>query len=384
MRPAAGARDRHKAGASDDRPCAMSQSNRRGRWRPAPAVESAADGPARRNSPTWRQSRARPRSRRFEHAAGPCRLIPFEHKKAEPLCIGRRGTLCSRVVLPESCPPSRSLSRRSAIGRKAGGNLAEAIRRSEKKQKEHVLVTLFLASMFSLVAETSHAATIKVMCDSPLEPALTKVADLFRQATNNEVGLACNAEPAIKKRIEDGEVADVVVVEPDFVEELTNSGKVRAGDRPIVGHVGVGLGNRTDGPGYDVSTIEKLKNTLLDADLIVFNSVKSGNAFAAVLQRLGIAEAVRPKIVRTAPLDIFDPVLKGKGNDIAAGTIPLIVTTPGIKLLGPLPADLQSSIPYTAALMTSALQPMTAEGFIKFLETPKAKETFAANGVTEK
>lgn len=213
---------------------------------------------------------------------------------------------------------------------------------------------------------------------------MTKVADLFRQATNNEVGLACNAGPAIKKRIEDGEVADVVVVEPDFVEELTDSGKVRAGDRPIVGHVGVGLGNRTDGPGYDVSTIEKLKNTLLDADLIVFNSVKSGNAFAAVLQRLGIAEAVRPKIVRTAPLDIFDPVLKGKGNDIAAGTIPLIVTTPGIKLLGPLPADLQSSIPYTAALMTSALQPMTAEGFIKFLETPKAKETFAANGVTEK
>jgi molybdate transport system substrate-binding protein len=252
------------------------------------------------------------------------------------------------------------------------------------KQKEHVLLALLLTSMFSLVAGTGHAATIKVMCDSPLEPALTKVADLFRQETNNEVGLACNAGPAIKKRIEEGEVADVVVVEPDFVEELTNSGKVRSGDRPIVGRVGVGLGNRTDSPGYDVSTIEKLKNTLLDADLIVFNSVKSGKAFAAVLQRLGIAEALRPKIVRTAPLDIFDPVLKGKGNDIAAGTIPLIVTTPGIKLLGPLPGDFQSSIPYTAALMMSALQPRTAESFVKFLVTPKAKEMFAANGVAEK
>jgi molybdate transport system substrate-binding protein len=243
-------------------------------------------------------------------------------------------------------------------------------------------LNILLASMFSLFAALGHASAIKVMCGSPIEPALSKVADIFRQETNNQVTLACNAGPAIKKRIEGDEVADVVVVEPDFVEELTNSGKVRAGDRPMIGHVGVGLGNRMDSPAYDISTTEKFKSTLLGADLIVFNSVKSGEAFAAVLERLGIAEALKPKTVRTAPLAIFEPVLKGKGNDMAAGTIPLIATTPGIKLLGPLPGHLQSSIPYTAALMTSAPQRGTAESFIKFLVSPKAKATFAANGVT--
>ncbi len=241
---------------------------------------------------------------------------------------------------------------------------------------------ILLAGMFSLFAATGHAAAIKVMCDSPVQPALVKVATLFRQQTSNQVTLACNAGPVVKKRIEDGEVADVVVVEPDFVEQLTSAGRVRAGERPIVGHVGVGLGSRVDGPAHDISTIEKFKNTLLGADLIVFNSVKSGEAFAKVLERLGIAETLKPKIVRTAPLAIFGPVLKGKGNDMAAGTIPLIATTPGIKLLGPLPGDLQSSIPYTAALMTSAPQHATAESFIKFLMSPKAKQTFAANGVT--
>ncbi len=60
----------------------------------------------------------------------------------------------------------------------------------------------------------------------------------------------------------------------------------------MIGHVGVGLGNRIDSPAYDISTIEKFKNTLLGADLIVFNSVKSGEAFAAVLERLGIAETL--------------------------------------------------------------------------------------------
>jgi molybdate transport system substrate-binding protein len=241
---------------------------------------------------------------------------------------------------------------------------------------------IFLTSVFSLFAATGHAAAIKVMCDSPVEPALSKVAELFRQETSNQVALACNAGPVIKKRIEDGEVADVVVIEPDFAEELTHAGKVRAGTRPMIGHVGVGLGNRSNSPAFDISTIEKFKTTLLGADLVVFNSVKSGEAFAAVLERLGIAETLKPKIVRTAPLDIFGPVLKGKGNDMAAGTIPLIATTPGIKLLGPLPGDFQSSIPYTAAPMTSAAQRATAESFIKFLVSPKAKEAFAANGVS--
>jgi molybdate transport system substrate-binding protein len=263
------------------------------------------------------------------------------------------------------------------IVRGALGNEASA---GEKLKRGGL--SILLAGMFSLLAATSHAAAIKVMCDSPVAPALAKVADLFHQETNNQVTLACNAGPAIKKRIEDGEVADVVVVEPDFVEALTNSGKVRAGDRPMIGHVGVGLGNRTDSPAHDISTAEKFKNTLLGANLIVFNSVKSGEAFATVLERLGIAETLKPKIVRTAPLAIFDPVLKGNGDDMAAGTIPLIATTPGIRLLGPLPGDLQSSIPYTAALMTSAAQGAAAESFIKFLVSPQAKQAFAANGVT--
>jgi len=238
----------------------------------------------------------------------------------------------------------------------------------------------FLAGAFSMFAATAQASNIKVMSDSPLEPALTMVVDLYRQQTHNYVGLVFDPSPAVQKRIEDGEAADVVIVQPDFAEALTKSGKVSAGDRPIIGHVGVGLGNRKNSPAYDISTVEKLKSTLLGADLLVFNSVKSGEAFAEVLERLGIAETLKPKIARTTPLGIFEPVLKGKGNDMAAGTIPLIATTPGIKLLGPLPGEFQSSLTYTAVLMAKTTQRDAAEGFVKFLVSSKAKETFAANG----
>lgn len=140
-------------------------------------------------------------------------------------------------------------------------------------------------------------------------------------------------------------------------------------------------GNRKGSPAYDISTPEKFKQTLLGADMLVFNNVASGNAFEKVLERLDIAETLKPKIVRTSPLGIFEPVLKGKGNDMAAGTIPLIATTPGIKLLDPLPGEFPSYLTYTAVLMTKTSKRDTAEGFIKFLVSPDVKRVFTANGV---
>ncbi|ASL46863.1 hypothetical protein bAD24_III05695 [Burkholderia sp. AD24] len=243
-----------------------------------------------------------------------------------------------------------------------------------------ISLSTFVAGALLTFTATVGAAGIMVMSDSPLEPALSKVVDLYRQQTHNQVSLVFDPSPVVKKRIEGGEAADVVIVQPDFAEDLTKSGKASAGERPIIAHVGVGLGNRKDSPAYDISTVEKFKNTLLGADLLVFNSVKSGQAFESTLERLGIAETLKPKIVRTTPNGIFEPVLKGNGNDIVAGTIPLIATTPGIKLLGPLPGDLQSILAYTAVLMANASQRDTAEGFIKFLMSPNARATFAENG----
>lgn len=248
------------------------------------------------------------------------------------------------------------------------------------KSRRVVRAAVF-AGAFAAFATTTHAGDIKVLSDSPLQPALTKVADLFRQETRNQVNLVFDPSPAVKKRIEDGEAADVVIVQPDFVEELTRVGKVSPGDRPIIGRVGVGLGNRSSSPVYDISTPEKLKETLLGADTIALNNVASGNTFAKALEKLGIAETLKPKIVRTPPNGIFDPVLKGKGNNFVAGTTPLIATTPGIKLLGPLPGDLQNYLTYTAVLMTNASQRDTAMAFIKFLTSSAAKDAFAANGV---
>jgi len=244
-----------------------------------------------------------------------------------------------------------------------------------------VVRSVLVAAGLLAFTGTTQAAELKVMGDAPLGPAMSKLADLYRQQTNTQVDLVLAPSPVVKQKIEAGESADMVIVQPDFVDELTKAGKVGAGDRPLIGRVGIGLGTRSDRLAWDISTPEKLKQSLLGVNTLSFNKVQSGNHFATVLERLAIAEILKPKIVRTSPTGIFEPVLKGNGNDVAAGTIPLIVTTPGIRYLGPLPGDLQGYLTYIAAPLISTQQREAAEKFIRFLTSSKVKDILAANGV---
>ncbi len=222
---------------------------------------------------------------------------------------------------------------------------------------------------------------IKVMSDGPLRPAFEQITEAFRRETGSQLEFVFGTSPVVHKKVADGEAADVLIIQPNFIAELVKAGKVVPGEHPVVGRVGFGLAVRADAPARDISTTEAFKQTLLNADSLIFNNVASGNYFAKVLERLGIAEAVKVKVIRLDPIAVNERVIQGKGADIGVGVIPLINTTKGLRLLGPLPTEIQSYIVYVAAPMTSSTSPQAGKAFIKFLANPAAKAAFAANGV---
>ena len=222
---------------------------------------------------------------------------------------------------------------------------------------------------------------VKVLSDGPLRPALIEIGEAFRRETGNQVEFVFGTSPVVHKKVADGEVADVLIIQPNFVAELVKAAKVVPGEHPVVGRVGFGLAVRADAPAQDISTVEAFKQTLSNADSLIFNNVASGNYFAKVLEHLGIAEAVKPRVIRLDPSAVNDRLLQGKGNDVSVGVIPLINTTKGLRLLGPFPAEVQSHIAYAAAPMTTSTSPQTGKAFIDFLASPAAKVVFAANGV---
>jgi molybdate transport system substrate-binding protein len=110
------------------------------------------------------------------------------------------------------------------------------------------------------------------------------------------------------------------------------------------------------------------------------SNVATGNYFATVLERLGIADAVKAKVTRAAPADVVTRIVQGKGNDLGVGTITLILKDKRLKLVGPLPGELQSYLVYAAAVTTNAQSPEAGMDFIRFLASPSARAAFAAAG----
>jgi molybdate transport system substrate-binding protein len=246
-------------------------------------------------------------------------------------------------------------------------------------KRSRVLIAVGIAALIS-VPRIAHPAEVKVLSDSPLEPALTQTADAFRRESGHTVKFGFGLSPIIHKRVIDGEVADVVIIQPNFIDELVKAGKLVPGERPVVGRVGIGLFVRADVGAPNISTSVALKLALLSSDALVFNNVASGNYFATVLERLEISEAMKSKVIRASPVDVSTRIVQGKGNDIGVGTVPLILMDKRLKLVGPLPDDLQSYLVYVAAIMTNAESPDAGKAFIRFLASPDARTTFSKAG----
>ena len=216
---------------------------------------------------------------------------------------------------------------------------------------ESIVRRALIACFAVLLAGAAQAATIKVLCDGPLAPALAAVGEAFKKKTGHQVEFAFAPSPVIHKRIVDGESADVVIVQPNFLAELAAKGKVDAGDHPAFGRIGIGLTARADAPARDIKTADGLKQVLKRADTIVFNNVASGNEFAKILERFGIAEEVKAKVIRTEPAQTFERVLTGSGDDLAVGTLTQIRADKKLRLIGALPAELQTYLQYAAVPM---------------------------------
>ncbi len=238
--------------------------------------------------------------------------------------------------------------------------------------------------LLAMGVPAAQAAELKVLSAGAVEPALVALVDAFRRDTGQQVEIAFATAPALRRKVNAGEAADLLIAPPAVVDDLVTAGKVLGEDRAAIGRVGVGVAVRAGAPVPDVSTPEALKRAVLDAESLVYNEASTGIYFARLLERLGIADAVKGKTTRyAAGAAVFEHLLKGKGNEIGVGALTEIIvyTKKGLRLVGPLPAEVQNYTTYTAGLMAGANSPDAAGALIRFLTSPPSKATFAAAGI---
>jgi len=236
-------------------------------------------------------------------------------------------------------------------------------------------------ALFCAQADLVRAAEIKVWTARAIATVLAEVGPEFERQTGHELSIASDLAPAFVRRADAGESFDVMITGSAPLAGLANQGKIIPGTRTPIARSGIGVEVRAGAPKPDISSVEAFKRTLLNAKSIAYlKDVGSGIHVGRVLERLGIADAIKGKVIRPESDIVSELVAKGE-VELGIVVITQILTTPGVDLVGPLPPDLQSYVVFEAGVSANSKQPAAARALIRFLTGPVATRVITAQGM---
>src|SRR5262245_13845705 len=224
----------------------------------------------------------------------------------------------------------------------------------------------------------ANAAEIKVWTAKAIATVLAEIGPQFERTTGHNLNVYSGLPADFVRRANAGEPFDVLI--SSIVDSWIKDGKIIAETRTDIARSGIGAEVRAGARKPDISSVEAFKRALLDAKSIAYLRVGSGIHVASVLEHLGIAEAVKSKVMRPESDIVSELVARGE-VELGMVVITQILTTTGVDLVGPLPPEIQSYIVFTAGVSANSKVPGAAEDLIKFLNGPIATPVIKAQGM---
>jgi molybdate transport system substrate-binding protein len=234
---------------------------------------------------------------------------------------------------------------------------------------------LFLGSP-SMAAEVE----LRVWTARALATVLAETGSQFERTSGRRLVIETGLPADFKNRTAAGQRFDVVISVSSPIDAWIEEGRLIAETRTDLARSGIGVSVRAGAPKPDISSVEAFKRTLLAARSLALLRVGSGLHMNGVFERLGIAEAVRPKITRPETDVVCELVAKGE-VELGIVVVTQILTTAGVELVGPLPQELQSHITFAGAVATNAAAPEAAKQLLDFLTGPTVRPVLQAQGM---
>jgi len=243
------------------------------------------------------------------------------------------------------------------------------------------LLAAILSIGIAMYAADGGAAEIRVL-SIPLKGPLDLIAPSFERTSGHKLTVKYAPSEQLRKQIDAGESFDVVLIFPQVVDELTKRGKVLAGTRVDFARAGLGLAVKKGAARPDIRTTDAFKRVLLASTSIAYAAQgPSGVHLASVLERLGIAQDVKPRLrPMGAGSLVAGPVARGE-VEIGIVAIPFILGEPGTELVGPLPRELQDYVRYSSGIGHAAEDASAARTFVDYFKSPASIEALKSNGL---
>jgi molybdate transport system substrate-binding protein len=244
-----------------------------------------------------------------------------------------------------------------------------------------IFAVVFAGAVVVAAHATAAAAELKIFGSRVTKMVIGDLGPGFEQTSGHKLTVLTDVAAVMKRRIEQGEPFDLAVLVNFQADNLIRQGKLVADSRADVMRSGIGVAVKRGTPKPDISTVAAFRQTLLNAKSIIY--LKEGAStlhLNKVLAQLGIADALAAKTVKPATEAVSEMVAAGE-VEIGIIVIPNILSVPGAELVGPLPAEIQSYITFTAAVSPDSPNQQAARDVIKLMTSPAGVQSIKQKGM---
>ncbi len=240
------------------------------------------------------------------------------------------------------------------------------------------------AAFMVLAGNPATAADLKVMSSGAYRDALDEIVAAFEKTSPTKIVVQYDPAAVVGRKIDAGEAFDLAITSASALDGLVKKGIVLADSTAVVGVNAVTLAYKRRTPKPDVSTPEAMKAVLLAAKAISFSDPAAGgsssNYFAALIEKLGIADEVKRKGILTKPGAGAFPVGEGKA-DIGIAQTSEVAMVPGVEGVAVFPDDPKSKSIYSAGVSAASKETEAARTLLKFMQSPEALAIRKAKGL---
>lgn len=245
--------------------------------------------------------------------------------------------------------------------------------------------TSLVALLAVLLQAGTPAREVRVMSAGVTAPAYLQIIPRFEAATKlKAVTLATSTglgAQAIVARVHAGEPVDVILIASNVMDDLVKDGSIQASTRVDIARSSIGMAVRSGARKPDISTVEALKRTILDARSISVSSQISGVYLTTELfQKLGVAEQALPKTTKVEKGFAAELVASGQA-EIAFQQISELRAVKGADVVGPLPAAVQRVSTFSAGIAAKAPNPAGAKALMDLLLSAEGRRIMQQSGL---
>jgi molybdate transport system substrate-binding protein len=214
---------------------------------------------------------------------------------------------------------------------------------------------------------TSPALTL--LSSMAAREVLAELSREFMQATGQAVSAEAAGGVEVAKRMQAGDAADVVVLADTAIDKLITAGALRAGRVDLV-RSGVAIAVRSGAPRPDVGSEAAVQVAVVAASSLSYSTGPSGVYLERLFARWGILESIRPRIVVPPPGIAVGSLVAGGQAALGFQQLSELLNVPGIDVLGPLPAAIQTMTIFSAGINVGCTQPEVAAQLLAYMSQP--------------